>query len=207
MVEIDWSQMPQGATAKFLRTCLVADETGKTQLYDQWVKELGKPHLVMEKLEQIPNSIADYIVKKCREISGMTDGEEADDSRPKKRELINNPRLLFAHRLIAAGIGGQTVFYFNCLLNGVDPNDVDLDEKVAALQDEFFRWQAYDQIFPIGYEDLHTARFMRLFAEANTPKGKGRPKIEDFLLGELPKLPKSANELEEKMNVWFNAQS
>jgi hypothetical protein len=84
MVEIDWSQMPQGATAKFLRTCLVTDETGKTQMYDAWLAELGKPHLVMERLEQIPNSVADHIVKKCREISGMVEDEERDEIEEKK---------------------------------------------------------------------------------------------------------------------------
>jgi hypothetical protein len=86
MVELDWSQMPQGAAAKFLKVCLVTDETGQKQMYDAWLEKLVRPHLVMEKLEEIPNSVSDYIIQKCREISRMTDddNEERDEIEEKK---------------------------------------------------------------------------------------------------------------------------
>jgi hypothetical protein len=62
---------------------------------------------------------------------------------------------------------------------------------------------AYDQMFPIGYTDLHFARLMELMAAISTPKGKSKPSYKEFLLGELPQRPKSAEEFEEMLNARF----
>lgn len=86
-IEIDWSQMPGDATVKFLKYCMVTDATGTKQMYDLWNEQLGggkRPQDVMEKLGQLPNSVTNLIVKRCREISGLIDDEERDEIEEKK---------------------------------------------------------------------------------------------------------------------------
>jgi hypothetical protein len=63
---------------------------------------------------------------------------------------------------------------------------------------------AYDQMFPIGYTDLHFAKLMDVIIAANTPRGKSRPSLKELLLGELPTTPKTAEEMEAKLDAWFN---
>lgn len=94
---------------------------------------------------------------------------------------------MFAHRLVAAGIGGQTVSV--------------LSENMEV--DEFYRWMAYDTIFPIGNEDINTARIMLMLAAINTPKGKPRPKLTDFLFGKMPERKLTADEMEAKLGAYF----
>lgn len=95
-MEIDWSQLSPNAAAKFLKTCLMAGEglapyftangpstamvpeTALTPMYEQLVRQAGKPHLAMEKLEQLPNAIVDVLVKRIRDISGLDDDAEED---------------------------------------------------------------------------------------------------------------------------------
>lgn len=98
---------------------------------------------------------------------------------------------MFAHRLVAAGIGGQTV-------SGLSEN-MELDE--------FYRWMAYDTIFPIGNEDINTARIMLILAAINTPKDKPRPKLTDFLFGKMPERQLSIDEMEAKFNAYFGIAS
>ena len=98
--------------------------------------------------------------------------------------MIENPRLLFAHRLVANGIGGRTV--------------AELNENMTVA--EFARWEAFDQFFPVGYDDLHFARLMQLLASIYSKPGNS-PKVADFLLGELPEAPPTPEQLAEKFNT------
>jgi hypothetical protein len=49
---------------------------------------------------------------------------------------------------------------------------------------EFAEWMAYSQIEPWGEEraDLRTALICKVSADINTPAGKPRAKLEDFML-------------------------
>ena len=49
---------------------------------------------------------------------------------------------------------------------------------------EFAEWMAYSQIEPWGEEraDLRAALICKVLADINTPKGKQRAKLEDFML-------------------------
>lgn len=73
--------------------------------------------------------------------------------------------------------------------------------------EEFYRWMAYDQMFPIGNEDINTARIMMVLAAINTPKGKPRPALKDFLLGKLPAPRLTADEMEARLNAYFGTFS
>lgn len=87
-IEIDWSQMPGDASAKFLKYCMVTDATGTKQMYDLWVEQLGagkRPMDVMDKISQLPNSVVNLIVKKCREISGLVDDNGDHDEIEEKK--------------------------------------------------------------------------------------------------------------------------
>lgn len=97
-IEIDWSQLSPDAVAKFLKTCLVTvndparyfgngaetavvPEGELRAMYDQMLEQIGKPHLVLEQLGKTPNSVADLLVSKIREISRLDDdGDDNDDS-------------------------------------------------------------------------------------------------------------------------------
>lgn len=81
--EIDLSQMPDDAAPRLLRYAMVTDESGKAQMYDAWLAELGKPHLVMERLENLPNAVVNLIAREVRRLSGMDD-EERDEVDEKK---------------------------------------------------------------------------------------------------------------------------
>lgn len=107
------------------------------------------------------------------------------------------------HRLVANGIGGRTVFDFHCRLNGIDPATLSRTEVALALQDEMYRWMAYDLIYPIGYEDIHFAMLQRLIADVNIAKGKPRPKLKTFMIGELPKKDLTIEDMEKKFYDYF----
>lgn len=99
-MEIDWAQLAPDAVAKFLRVALLSADDGKlpgyftngqetatipadelVQMYDQIVvRTEGKPHLAMEALERIPNTVANLLVKKIRQISGLDDESDEDDA-------------------------------------------------------------------------------------------------------------------------------
>lgn len=101
-MEIDWSQLSPDTTAKFLRKTLLVDDGTLSRyfadgndtatvpanelqmMYDRMAIELeGKPHLAMEKLGQLPNAVANLLMKRIREISGLDDedGEETDSAK------------------------------------------------------------------------------------------------------------------------------
>lgn len=102
-MEIDWSQLAPDAVAKFLRTSLLSGEglggyfsddnevatipaEKLKQMYDQLVVQCeGKPHLAMEALERIPNTVANLLVKKIRQISGLDDDDAEDDLETAKK--------------------------------------------------------------------------------------------------------------------------
>lgn len=97
-MEIDWSQLSPDATAKFLKVALLVDDgrladyfAGEDTatipadqlklMYDQIVRQLdGKAHLALEKLGAIPNGVANLLMKRIREISGLE--EEPDEDGP-----------------------------------------------------------------------------------------------------------------------------
>jgi len=97
---------------------------------------------------------------------------------------MDNPRLLLAHRLVQAGIGGHTV--------------AELNETMTV--GEFLRWQAYEDMYPFGYDDVNTGRLLHLWASIYPSKGS-RPKLEDFILGKIPKEQATIEELEAKMDA------
>lgn len=97
---------------------------------------------------------------------------------------MDNPRLLLAHRLVQAGIGGRTV--------------AELNETMTV--GEFLRWQAYADMYPFGYDDVNTGRLLHLWTSIYSPKGS-RPKLEDFILGKIPKEQATIEELEAKMDA------
>lgn len=101
-MEIDWSQLSPDATAKFLKAGLLVDdgrlagyfadgnETATvpadelTLMYDQIVKAVdNKPHLALEKLGSIPNGVANLLLKKIRDISGL---DSDDDGEQEKKD-------------------------------------------------------------------------------------------------------------------------
>ena len=94
-MEIDWSQLAPDAVAKFLRVALLTgekldgffgdDDTATIPtdhlkpMYDQLVVQCeGKPHLAMEALEGVPNTIANLLVKKIPQISGLDEDTDGD---------------------------------------------------------------------------------------------------------------------------------
>lgn len=85
--------------------------------------------------------------------------------------------------MVEAGIGGKTVDELN---------------KTMTVS-EFLRWQAYDQMFPIGFNDLHFGRLMHLLANIYSKKGH-EPKLRDFLMGELPENDPTTDDLEKKID-------
>lgn len=105
-IEIDWSQLSPDAVAKFLKTCLVvvkgdpdtyfsANGHGPAEtavipvdqlesFYEQLAAKLEKRHLAMEKLGDIPNAVADLLVKRIRQISRLDD-EDIDEMADEKK--------------------------------------------------------------------------------------------------------------------------
>jgi hypothetical protein len=92
--------------------------------------------------------------------------------------------LLFAHRLVACGIGGQTV--------------AELEEAMDL--DEFYRWQAYFQMHPIGNEDLQFALLRRTLYAVNATKSSQVPPLRKFMLGDTSRTA-TADELEAKLDI------
>lgn len=90
---------------------------------------------------------------------------------------------MFAHRLVEAGVGGRTVDQLN--------------ENMTVS--EFLRWKAYDQMFPMGFTDLQFGKLRHLLASIYSQKGH-EPKLNDYLLGELPEKEVTPEELEAKFN-------
>ena len=103
-MEIDWSQLSPDATAKFLKVALLVDDgqlaayfddgndtatvpaDGLTLMYDQIVKQLdNKPHLALEKLGSIPNGVANLLMRRIREISGLEQEPDEDDPDGQKK--------------------------------------------------------------------------------------------------------------------------
>jgi len=101
-MEIDWSQLAPDAVAKFLRVALLTgdglapfftDSATATiptdqlrQMYDQLVIQCeGKPHLAMEAMERIPNTVANLLVTKIRQISGLDEEEPEDETEAAKK--------------------------------------------------------------------------------------------------------------------------
>jgi len=97
---------------------------------------------------------------------------------------MENPRLLLAHRLVQAGIGGRTV--------------AELNQTMTV--GEFQRWQAYDVMYPFGRDDVNFGRLLHLLASIYSPKGS-KPKLPDFMLGSLPAETPTADELEAKLDA------
>ena len=91
---------------------------------------------------------------------------------------------MFAHRLVANGIGGRTVAELNEVM------DVD----------EFLRWVAYFEMFPQGNEDL---QFAHLNQTIISTVQKSVPPLKRFLLGKNPK-QLSADETAERMDGLVN---
>jgi len=91
--------------------------------------------------------------------------------------------LLFAHRLVANGIGGRTV--------------LQLADNMTV--DEFIDWQAYYTIEPFGTENLNAARQLHLLYQINSRKGASIPSVESMTLGDRPKPPVSAEEVAAKL--------
>jgi hypothetical protein len=85
---------------------------------------------------------------------------------------------------VAAGIGGKTVDELN----------------EAMTVSEFQRWEAYYSMFPFGNDDLNFGRLLHLLASIYAPKGN-RPKLVDYLLGDLPEQAPAPEELEYKMQA------
>lgn len=67
--------------------------------------------------------------------------------------------------------------------------------------DEFIRWQAYDDMFPFGLDDLNFGRLMHLLASIYTKKGSSKPRLENFILGKLPEHHATVDELEAQMDA------
>lgn len=91
---------------------------------------------------------------------------------------------MFAHRLVANGIGGKTVAELNEVM------DVD----------EFLRWVAYFEMFPQGNEDL---QFARLNQTIISTVQKSVPPLKRFLLGKNSK-QLTADETAERMDGLVN---
>lgn len=64
---------------------------------------------------------------------------------------------------------------------------------------EFMRWQVFDEMFPIGFTDLHFGRLMHLLASIYSKKGH-EPKLRDFTIGKLPESEITPEELEAKID-------
>jgi len=100
-LELDWSQLPPDAAAKFLKTCLVEIVGGPDAFYsngeetavipadklkpiaEAWLAKLGKPHLVLEEFGKLPNAVVDLLVARIRKISRL-DVDEEDEEDAKK---------------------------------------------------------------------------------------------------------------------------
>jgi hypothetical protein len=91
---------------------------------------------------------------------------------------------MFAHRLVANGIGGKTVSELNEIM------DVD----------EFLRWVAYFEMFPQGNEDL---QFARLNQTIISTVQKSVPPLKRFMLGKNNK-QLTADETAERMDGLVN---
>lgn len=91
---------------------------------------------------------------------------------------------MLAHRLVQTGIGGSTVAALN--------------ETMTV--DEFLRWQAYEDMFPFGMDDLNFGRLMHLLASIYSKK-ESAPKLDSFVLGKLPDKETTAEELEAKLSA------
>lgn len=104
--------------------------------------------------------------------------------------MIDNPRLLLAHKLVANGIGGKTV--------------QELSDGMEV--DEFLRWAAYTTIEPFG-DDRADWRYAMLMAlQANMNRGKKPPMpVHRFLLKfeATRKVKKSLRELEAVMYAQY----
>lgn len=91
---------------------------------------------------------------------------------------------MFAHRLVANGIGGRTVAELNEVM------DVD----------EFLRWVAYFEMFPMGNEDL---QFARLNQTIISTVQKSVPPLKRFMLGKNSRQA-TADEIADKMDGLVN---
>lgn len=93
---------------------------------------------------------------------------------------------MLAHRLVEAGIGGQTV--------------EELSDTMSVS--EFLRWQAYDELRTIGNSnlDLLFGSLKWLLASIYSPKGR-TPKLKDFLLGDWPEAAPTSDELEARLDT------
>lgn len=94
---------------------------------------------------------------------------------------------MFAHRLVAAGIGGRTVS--------------ELSESMSV--EEFIRWMAFDDMFPLAKLNENFARLAHLIASVHTPKNASRPRLRDYLLGNPPQQNLTADELEQRLMAQF----
>lgn len=97
---------------------------------------------------------------------------------------MDNPRLLLAHRLVLAGVGGRTV--------------AELNETMTVS--EFLRWAVYAEMYPFGLDDLNFGRLLHMLASIYSPKGKS-PKLKEFVLGDIPENTPDQDELEAKMDA------
>jgi len=91
---------------------------------------------------------------------------------------------MFAHRLVANGIGGRTVEELNEVM------DVD----------EFLRWVAYFEMFPQGNEDL---QFARLNQTIISTVQRSVPPLKRFMLGKNDRAL-TADEMADKMDGLVN---
>lgn len=105
-MEIDWSQLGSDATAKFLKAALLVDDgslaahfapgedvatipaDSLVMMYDQIVRQLdNKPHLALERLGQTPNAVANLLLRRIRDISGLSEEpDDADDPDGQKKD-------------------------------------------------------------------------------------------------------------------------
>lgn len=93
--EIDLAALTEAAGPKFLMAATVTDEKGGeilerafaaapedagfvmmsagdlVQMSEQWIREAGTRHKAEEILEQMPNTITNFVVRAVRELSGM----------------------------------------------------------------------------------------------------------------------------------------
>jgi hypothetical protein len=92
---------------------------------------------------------------------------------------------MFAHRLVASGIGGQTVDELNNTMT----------------VDEFYDWLAYHTIEPLGTDNLNAARELQLLMQINSRKGASVPTVEKIKLGNPPKPPASPDQIAAKLEM------
>jgi hypothetical protein len=92
---------------------------------------------------------------------------------------------MFAYRLVASGIGGQTVGELNNTMT----------------VDEFYDWLAYHSIEPLGTDNLNAARELQLLMQINSKKGASIPPVEKIKLGNPPKSPASPDQIAAKLEM------